>query len=202
MTITYEYEDALYVNLTNKCNCNCEFCLRHGRKEGSIYTEDSLWLEREPTREEALDSFLSRDVCSYREIVFCGYGEPTCRLEDVLWLCDRVKEFSPIDMRLNTNGLSDKINGRHTAPELDGRFEVVSVSLNAPNAEKYEALCHSEYGLEAFPAVLRFAAEAGLHVPKVYMTVVDTMPQEDIDQCRRICEDIGAIFRVRKYIPN
>ena len=57
MTITYEYEDALYVNLTNKCNCNCEFCLRHGRKEGSIYTEDSLWLEREPTREEALDSF-------------------------------------------------------------------------------------------------------------------------------------------------
>ena len=51
MTITYEYEDALYVNLTNKCNCNCEFCLRHGRKEGSIYTEDSLWLEREPTRQ-------------------------------------------------------------------------------------------------------------------------------------------------------
>ena len=81
MTITYEYEDALYVNLTNKCNCNCEFCLRHGRKEGSIYTEDSLWLEREPTREEALDSFLSRDVCSYREIVFCGYGEPTYRID-------------------------------------------------------------------------------------------------------------------------
>ena len=62
MTITYEYEDALYVNLTNKCNCNCEFCLRHGRAQGSIYTEDSLWLEREPTRQEALDSFLSRDV--------------------------------------------------------------------------------------------------------------------------------------------
>ena len=73
MTITYEYEDALYVNLTNKCNCNCEFCLRHGRKEGSIYTEDSLWLEREPTREEALDSFLSRDVCSYREVTAAEY---------------------------------------------------------------------------------------------------------------------------------
>ena len=74
MTITYEYEGALYVNLTNKCNCACEFCLRQGQAQGSIYTEDSLWLEREPTREEALDSFLSRDVCTYREIVFCGYG--------------------------------------------------------------------------------------------------------------------------------
>ena len=92
MTITYEYEDALYVNLTNKCNCACEFCLRQGKAQGSIYTEDSLWLEREPTRQEALDSFLSRDVCSYREIVFCGYGEPTYRLDDLLWLVDRLKE--------------------------------------------------------------------------------------------------------------
>lgn len=73
MTITYEYEDALYVNLTNKCNCNCEFCLRHGRAQGSIYTEDSLWLEREPTRQEALDSFF----------------EPGCVLlpgDRILWL--------------------------------------------------------------------------------------------------------------------
>ena len=121
MTITYEYEDALYVNLTNKCNCNCEFCLRHGRKEGSIYTEDSLWLEREPTREEALDSFLSRDVCSYREIVFCGYGEPTYRLDDILWLVDQLKErfgrrLPPV--RINTNGHANLILGRDVVPEL------------------------------------------------------------------------------------
>jgi len=107
MTITYEYEGALYVNLTNKCNCNCEFCLRHGRKEGSIYTEDSLWLEREPTRQEALDSFLSRDVCAYREIVFCGYGEPTYRIEDILWLVDQLKE-------------------RFTAPQLVGRLALAA----------------------------------------------------------------------------
>ena len=200
MTITYEYGKNLYVNLTNRCPNRCDFCLRT-HSSGSIYAGD-LWLEREPTKEEILEDIKKRDLSQYQQLVFCGYGEPTCRLEDILWLCDRVKEFSPIDMRLNTNGLSDRINGRHTAPELDGRFEVVSVSLNAPNAEKYEALCHSEYGLEAFPAILRFTAEAGLYVPKVYMTVVDTMPQEDIAQCRRLCEDIGAIFRVRKYIPN
>ena len=62
MTITYEYEGALYVNLTNRCNCNCAFCLRHGQAEGSIYTENSLWLDHEPSLEEAMDSFLSRDI--------------------------------------------------------------------------------------------------------------------------------------------
>ena len=86
MTITYEYEGALYVNLTNRCNCNCEFCLRHGKAEGSIYTENSLWLEHEPTHEEAMESFLSRDICSYREIVFCGYGEPTYRIDEIFAL--------------------------------------------------------------------------------------------------------------------
>ena len=123
MTITYEYEDALYVNLTNKCNCNCEFCLRHGRKEGSIYTEDSLWLEREPTRKEALDSFLSRDVCSYREIVFCGYGEPTYRLDDILWLVDQLKErfgrrLPPV--RINTNGHANLILGAGRGARAEG----------------------------------------------------------------------------------
>ena len=115
MTITYEYEGALYVNLTNKCNCNCEFCLRHGKAEGSIYTENSLWLEREPTKEEALDSFLGRDVCSYREIVFCGYGEPPSRLDAFRWLVDALKEkfgdkLPPI--RINTNGPANLILGR------------------------------------------------------------------------------------------
>ena len=119
MTITYEYEGALYVNLTNRCNCNCEFCLRHGKKQGSIYTEDSLWLEHEPSCQEALDSFLSRDVCSYREIVFCGYGEPTYRVDDIIWLVDELKarfgdKLPPV--RINTNGHANLIHGRDVIP--------------------------------------------------------------------------------------
>ena len=200
MTITYEYGKNLYVNLTNRCPNRCEFCLRT-HSAGSIYAED-LWLEREPSKEEILEDIKKRDLNQYQQLVFCGYGEPTCRLQDLLWLCDQVKKFSSIDIRINTNGLSDLINGKHSAAQLDDRVDVVSISLNAPNAEKYEDVCHSEYGLEAFPAILKFAAEAGLYVPKVYMTVVDTMPQADIDECRRICEGLGAIFRVRKYIPN
>ena len=200
MTITYEYGKNLYVNLTNRCPNRCEFCLRTHRA-GSIYAED-LWLEREPSKEEILEDIKKRDLNQYQQLVFCGYGEPTCRLQDLLWLCDEVKKFSSIDIRINTNGLSDLINGKHSAAQLDDRVDIVSISLNAPNAEKYEDVCHSEFGLEAFPAILKFAAEAGLYVPKVYMTVVDTMPQADIDECRRICEGLGAIFRVRKYIPN
>ncbi len=200
MTITYEYGKNLYVNLTNRCPNRCEFCLRT-HSAGSIYAED-LWLEREPSKEEILEDIKKRDLNQYQQLVFCGYGEPTCRLQDLLWLCDQVKKFSSIDIRINTNGLSDLINGKHSAAQLDDRVDIVSISLNAPNAEKYEDVCHSEFGLEAFPAILKFAAEAGLYVPKVYMTVVDTMPQADIDECRRICEGLGAIFRVRKYIPN
>jgi TatD family-associated radical SAM protein len=206
MTITYEYEGALYVNLTNRCNCACEFCLRQGKAEGSIYTEDSLWLEREPTREEALDSFLSRDVCAYREIVFCGYGEPTYRLDDLLWLVDRLKErfgdkLPPV--RINTNGHANLINGRDVCSELHGRIDTVSISLNATNAADYVALCHPVQGEEAWQAMRDFAWECTAYVPNVVLTIVDKdkTPQE-IARCRQIAEGLGVELRVRSFIDS
>lgn len=206
MTITYEYEGALYVNLTNKCNCNCEFCLRHGEKEGSIYTEDSLWLEREPTRQEALDSFLSRDIPSYREIVFCGYGEPTYRLDDILCLVDELKahygdQLPPV--RINTNGHANLINGRDVCPELKGRIDTLSISLNANNAADYVALCHPIQGEEAYQAMLDFAKESKTYVPHVVFTVVDkgTDPAE-IEESRSIAQSLGVQLRVRAYIDS
>lgn len=89
MTITYEYGDHLYVNLTNRCDCSCTFCLRNNGHSGSIYADD-LWLDREPTREEALNDLLARDMKKYTQLVFCGFGEPTYRIDDILWL---VKEL-------------------------------------------------------------------------------------------------------------
>lgn len=206
MTITYEYEDALYVNLTNKCNCNCEFCLRHGRKEGSIYTEDSLWLEREPTRQEALDSFLSRDVCSYREIVFCGYGEPTYRIEDILWLVDQLKErfggqLPPV--RINTNGHANLFLGRDVAPLLQGRIDTISISLNGSTPEEYCAVTKPRQGVQAWDAMLDFARECREYVPHVVMTIVDKdKTPEEIARCRRLTEDLGVTLRIRAYIPD
>lgn len=206
MTITYEYEGALYVNLTNKCNCNCEFCLRHGKAEGSIYTEDSLWLEREPTRQEALEDFLSRDVVAYREIVFCGYGEPTYRMDDILWLVDRLKErfgeqLPPV--RINTNGHANLIQGRDVCPDLQGRIHTLSISLNAVDADSYVALCHPIQGETAYQAMLDFAREAKVYVPNVVMTIVDKdKTREEIDRCYQIAEELGVQLRVRSFIDS
>ncbi len=206
MTITYEYEGALYVNLTNRCNCACTFCLRQGKAQGSIYTEDSLWLEREPTRREALDSFLSRDLPSYREIVFCGYGEPTYRLDDLLWLVDELKgrfgdRLPPV--RINTNGHANLIQGRDVCPDLRGRIDTLSISLNATNAADYVKLCRPAQGEAAYQAMLDFAREAKEYVPHVVLTIVDKdKTPEEIETCRNIAEDLGVKLRVRSFIDS
>ena len=206
MTITYEYEGALYVNLTNRCNCNCVFCLRHGKAEGSIYTEDSLWLEHEPSHEEAMASFLSRDIPSYREIVFCGYGEPTYRLDAILWLVDELKakfgeNLPPV--RINTNGHGSLINGRDICPELKGRIDTLSISLNADNAAAYAAICLPIQGEAAYQAMLDFAQEAAQFVPNVVFTIVDKdKTEEEIENCKRIAAERGVQLRIRSFIDS
>ena len=120
----------------------------------------------------------------------------------MLWLAKSLKAMGDYTLRVNTNGLADCITGRNAAPELKGLMDVVSISLNAPTAEKYDAVCHSQYGPAAFDAMLHFTAEAVKVVPHVVMTVVSTMPAEDIETCRTICEGLGAKFRVREYIEK
>jgi len=200
-TITYEYGENLYVNPTNRCNFNCEFCLRKNGSGGSIYTHN-LWLKREPTKEELLESIESWDLSKYRQLVFVGFGEPTYRLEDICWVIDRMKEHgTKLFTRMDTNGTGSLIHGRDIAPDFAGRFDMVSISLNNDTAEKYNAICHPvQEG--AYEAMKTFAKEIQNYVPHVMMTVVDTIPAEEIEACRRICEEIGAVYRVREYIED
>lgn len=200
-TITYAYGDNLYVNPTNRCNFNCAFCLRHN-SSGSIYTHN-LWLEREPTKEEILESIESRDLSKYKQLVFVGFGEPSYRLEDICWVIDQMKEHgTKIFTRMDTNGTASLIHGRDVAPEFAGRFDMVSVSLNTDTAEKFERLCHPVQP-GAYEAMKAFTREVKKYVPTVMMTVVDTIPTEEIEACRRICEEeIGAVYRVREYIED
>ncbi len=201
MCITYIVEGKLYVNITNKCSNRCEFCIRNNGD--GAYGSDSLWLEREPTREEILDSIFSHDLSEFPELVFCGYGEPTYRLDDAVLVAKTVKQRYPeMKIRINTNGHSDLILGRKTAPDYEGAFDVVSISLNTPTAEKYQQLCHSVFGEKSFDALLKFAGEVKHYVPAVCLSAVkETLSSEEIELCKRISADLGVTLRLRDYIP-
>ena len=204
MTISYEYEGSLYVNLTNKCDCACVFCLRHNGHKGSIYADD-LWLEHEPSRQEALDDLLARDMSRYRELVFCGFGEPMFRWEDDAWLIDQLKErgvkLPPV--RINTNGHANRILGRDVTPELSGRVDIISVSLNGATQAEYTAVTQPSTGEQGWTDMLEFTKKAAQYVPSVVMTIVNKDKTEaDIEACRKLAESLGAKLRVREYIPD
>ena len=200
MTITYEVDSGLYVNITNKCTNRCDFCIRNNGD--GAYGSDSLWLEREPTVPEILDSILSRDVTKYSEIVFCGYGEPTVRLADMCEVAKAVKSAHPcVKIRVNTNGHAELMHGDDAARMFAGCIDVVSISLNTPSAEKYEAICHPVYKEKAFPALIRFADNVKNYVQKTLFSVVrETISEDELAECYKIAESIGITLRVRDYI--
>ena len=198
MTITYPVKSGIYVNMTNRCPCACTFCLRqHG---DSVYESDPLWLDREPTVDEVCQSLDAWDLSQYEEIVFCGYGEPTERLSDLLAVARYIKSKSDIRIRINTNGLSDLIHGKSTAPLLKGLIDAVSISLNATNAEDYLKVVRPKFGLPSYDAMLAFTKDCTAYVPQVMMTVVDvvTSPEEQ-EKSRQICQSLGATLRIRPY---
>ena len=198
MTITYEGRNSIYVNMTNRCPCACTFCLRHNKD--NVFKSDSLWLDREPTVEEVCESIDSRDLSKYDEVVFCGYGEPTERLDDLLEVARYLKSKGRIKTRINTNGLSDLIAGEKTAHKLNGLIDTVSISLNATNEEDYLKLVRPKFGAGSFDAMLSFAKDCTSYVPEVVMTVVDVVTsKEEQELSRKICDSIGVTLRVRPY---
>ncbi len=200
MTLTYQVRNAIYVNLTNRCPCACTFCLRSNGP--GIYGSDPLWLDREPTVEEVLATLPQRDFRKYPELVFCGYGEPTERLDALLEIARHVRATYPwVKIRVNTNGLSDLIAGEPTAARFAGLVDVLSVSLNTPDPEEYLAVCRPKFGAAAYPAMLAFAEAAVKAGVQVVMTVVDepVTSREKQERCREICARIGATLRVRPF---
>ena len=201
MTITYAAGSAIYVNMTNKCPCDCVFCLRQNKDY--VFDSDSLWLDREPTVKEVCDSLDSWDLDKYSEIVFCGYGEPTERLLDLLCVAKYIKEKSDIKIRINTNGLADLIWNEPTAQKLEGLIDTVSISLNATNKEEYLKVVRPKFGIDSYDAMLKFTQDCTKYVPTVVMTVVDVVTsKEEQELCQRICESVGATRRVRPFVEN
>ena len=202
MTITYQVKNAVYVNLTNRCPCNCTFCLR--QNGSGVFGSGPLWLEREPTLEETVDSLGQWDFTRFREVVFCGYGEPTERLDVLLAVAAHLKERDPsLRVRVNTNGLSDLINGKPTAPLFAGKVDCLSISLNTDDPAEYLSVCRPKFGEAAYPAMLKFTQEAAALLPDVVMTVVGepVTSREKQERCRAIATRLGARLRVRPYEP-
>lgn len=200
MTITYQVKSAVYVNLTNRCPCACTFCLRQNGP--GVYGSDSLWLEHEPTLEEVIDSLAKWDYTVFHEVVYCGYGEPTERLDVLLASAKWLKENHPdVQVRVNTNGLADLIAGEPTEARFDGIVDTLSISLNTSDPKEYLAVCRPKFGEAAYPAMLKFAETAKHYVPNVVMTIVDspvTTPENQA-ACRAICERLGVRLRIRPY---
>lgn len=198
MTITYKVKNGIYINMTNRCPCACTFCLR--QNGDGVYGSDSLWLDREPTVEEVCQSLDKWDLTKYSEVVFCGYGEPTERLDDLLKVAAYIRSKSDIKIRINTNGLADLICKERTAPRLKGLIDTVSISLNATDPEEYFKVVRPKFGIGSYNAMLEFTKDCVQFVPNVVMTVVDkvTSPEEQA-RCREICERLGARLRIRPY---
>ena len=191
-TYVYQVGGKNYINLTNRCNNACDFCIRQNKVGIPGF---SLWLEKEP---EAGEVIAQLDAAGRGDVVFCGYGEPTLRLDVLKEVAAYVKSYGG-KVRVNTNGLANREYGRDVVPELENLVDVMSISLNEASAEKYDAVCHSIYGPAAFDELLDFARRcAGTRMDTV-LSVVDVISPEDIAVCREIAEKVGARLRVREY---
>jgi len=190
--IVYRLGDALYVNLTIRCNADCVFCDRKGE---AVIKGHNLHIDQEPSVQEVQQAI--GDPAAFDEIVFCGYGEPTIRLPELKEIAAWVKERGG-RTRLNTDGHGSLIHKRDIIPELVGLLDAVSISLNSADPVQYGELMRVDPAV-CFPAMLGFAREAVKLLPRVVMTIVD-IPEVDAARARRLIEeDIGAIFHTRTY---
>lgn len=195
----YEYGDSLYINLTNKCPNNCEFCLRNFKNGVG---EDDLRLSREPNFEDVKEDLSLFPLKKYDEIVFCGFGEPMCALSVLSQVGPYLKRLG-LKTRVNTNGLGGLWNKRGDVPQLISKYiDAVSISLNASNRELYQEICRSKYGEEAFDAIIDFTKGCVENGIDTTLTVVDFIGEDEINECRKLADELGAKFRVRPTIYN
>ena len=192
----YLLDGKAYLNITNKCQNACSFCIRN---TGDGVRGVPLWLDKEPTVGEVISALSALDG-EFSEVVYCGYGEPTENL-DVLKSTARDLKKLGYKLRLNTNGLGSVSAGRDIASELKD-FDVISVSLNNYTADKYLRITNSVFGLKAFDEVVAFALSCKEQGLNVVFTAVDVIGQADVDGCKALCDRLGIPLRIRQYVAD
>lgn len=195
MNILYTIENSIYVNITNTCPCNCIFCIRNEKDE--VSDSGSLWLEHEPSVVEVKEAFNEYNLDKYEEVVFCGYGEPLMRINELVEVAKFIKEKSDIKTRINTNGLSDLIHGKKTAVLLKDVIDSVSISLNAPNKEAYNRVTQPKFGEKSFNYMLDFAKDCKTYLKDVAFSVVDEISPQEIEESKQLANVLDIPLRVR-----
>lgn len=195
-TYTYVLSDGIYINLTNKCSNDCEFCIRNHSNGIQDY---ELWLDKEPTAQEVVQEIEKLGVANYKEVVFCGFGEPMYRYDAIKIIADYVHSKGGVT-RINTNGQANLILGYDVTGDFAKYIDIVNVSLNATNKVKYQKICKSCYGESSYDAMLEFAAKCVGKCKRTILSVVDCIGADEIAAAQTIAKHIGAELRVREEI--
>ncbi len=189
--IAYPLHGNCYLNITSSCTLRCPFCPKHNRT-WEVQSYD-LSLDHEPSVDEVMAAI--GDPGQYREMVFCGLGEPTKRLDVLLEVARRLKAQG-CTIRVNTDGLANLVHGRDVTGEMAEVIDSLSISLNAQDEETY--VRHTRPKLAgAYPAMLDFAARARDAGMAVSLTAIEGLEGVDIQACEKIASDLGVAFRRR-----
>lgn len=195
-SVLYPYQENLYINLTNRCPARCCFCIKY--KWSYRFRGHNLKLSSEPSASEIIKLLKETPhLEKYKEVVFCGYGEPFLRLETMKRVAEWLKKNkNKVYIRVDTIGYANLIYKRNVLPEIKNLVDAISVSLNAENEEKYLSLCQPKYGPGTYSAVLDFIAQCKKYIPRVTVTAV-AMSGVDLKKCSEIAQSLGADFRSR-----
>jgi TatD family-associated radical SAM protein len=189
--LSYAIGERLYVNITDRCTLRCRFCPKH--RAGPEVRGFNLRLGRPPAAGALIEAI--GDPSVYREVVFCGFGEPTLRLRTLLQVAAHIRAGGG-RVRVNTDGLANRLYRRNVLPELAQWVDALSVSLNAQNETLYNRHCRPAMS-GSFTAMLDFLALAPGHIAEVSASAIDGLEGVDIDACRRLAEARGVRFRRR-----
>ncbi|PJA99709.1 MAG: radical SAM protein [Ignavibacteriales bacterium CG_4_9_14_3_um_filter_30_11] len=193
VSFTYQLNGNLYINITNRCNSSCYFCEREGEAVLKGYNL-SMKKNEEPGAEVYIKEI--GDPKKYKEIIYCGYGEPTIRWDVVKEISKYVKENGGTT-RLNTDGHGNVINKKDITPEMKGLIDIVSISLNSADPEQYAKIMGIDVAM--FDETKNFVMKAKQFVKEVVLTIVQ-VDEIDIEKARKFTEEkLGVTFRERPY---
>jgi TatD family-associated radical SAM protein len=199
-TYVYILDGNLYINLTNKCSNACDFCVRNER---ASYYGNYLWLTKgDPTADKVIAALNGLgDLKRFKEAVFCGFGEPTYRVEEMVAVCDYL-HGKGVSTRLNTNGQGNLVNKRDIVPELVGKLDLINVSLNASCYEKYQKVCRSQFKEAGFDGMIEFAKSCKRHGINVRFSIVDCIGEEEVEACKKLAQSVNIPLYIRDYITD